>query len=96
VIEYHNANATDEHQMSEQDCMRDILFRSAFMEDKFVMLPQWKINAFPQEIPCYDQRDKKVWERGIFTLHFAGAWAHVKEEDPTGFLMRKYEQEIIW
>ena len=39
VVEYHQANATYEHQMSEQDCMRDILFKSAFLEDKFIMLP---------------------------------------------------------
>jgi mannan polymerase II complex MNN10 subunit len=75
--------------------MRDILFHSSFMDDKFVMVPQWKLNAFPEEIPCYDQ-DNKMFEKGIFMLHFAGAWAHVKEEDPTGFLMKKYEREIMW
>lgn len=75
--------------------MRDILFHSSYMDDKFVMVPQWKLNAFPEEIPCYDQ-DQKKFESGIFMLHFAGAWAHVKEEDPTGYLMKKYEQEIIW
>ncbi|QDS75934.1 hypothetical protein FKW77_003084 [Venturia effusa] len=95
VAEYHKANATYEHQLSEQDCMRDILFQSSFMSNQFVMIPQWKMNAFPEEIPCYD-KDQKMFERGVFMLHFAGAWAHVKEEDPTGYLMKKYEREIIW
>ncbi|KAE9974865.1 hypothetical protein EG327_008643 [Venturia inaequalis] len=95
VIDYHSANATREHQLSEQDCMRDILFQSSFMEDQFVMVPQWKLNAFPEEIPCYD-KDERKFERGIFMLHFAGAWAHVEGEDPTGFLMKKYERDIIW
>jgi len=95
VVEYHNANATYEHQMSEQDCMRDIMFKSAFLEDKFLMLPQHSINAFPEEIPCWDRRYKKHYEPGMFFIHFAGAWAHVKEEDPTGFLMRKYQSKVI-
>lgn len=76
--------------------MREILFHSSLMDEQFVMVPQWKLNAFPEEIPCYDQLDGKKFERGMFMLHFAGAWAHVKEEDPTGFLMKKYQQEIIW
>jgi hypothetical protein len=80
VIEYHQANATYEHQMSEQDCMRDIMFESSFLEDRFVMIPQHSINAFPEEIKCFDQRYKKGWEPGAFFIHFAGAWAHVKEE----------------
>lgn len=91
VIEYHEANATYEHQMSEQDCMRDIMFKSSFLEDRFLMLPQHSINAFPEEIPCFDRRYKKSWEPGMFFMHFAGAWAHVHEDDPTGLLMRKYE-----
>jgi mannan polymerase II complex MNN10 subunit len=57
-------------------------------------IPQWKINAFPTEIGCYD-KDKRKWERGMFVVHFAGAWAHVSGEDPTGQLMRKYEAEIL-
>jgi mannan polymerase II complex MNN10 subunit len=32
----------------------------------------------------------------MFVLHFAGAWAHVKGEDPTGQLMQKYQREIVW
>lgn len=58
-------------------------------------IPQWKINAFPEEIGCYDTHKKK-WVKGMFVVHFAGAWAHIKSEDPTGHLMRKYEPEIVW
>jgi mannan polymerase II complex MNN10 subunit len=82
--------------MSEQDCMRDIMFRSAFLEDKFIMIPQHAINAFPEEIRCWDQRYKKPFEQGMFFIHFAGAWAHVKEDDPTGFLMQKYQHQIVY
>ena len=58
-------------------------------------VPQWKLNAFPQEIACFDE-DKKKWKPGMFVIHFAGAWAHVGGEDPTGKLMRKYQDEIVW
>jgi len=81
--------------MSEQDCMRDVLFKSADFEDNYKIIPQHTINAFPEEIGCFDKYKKK-WEPGMFAIHFAGAWAHVKEEDPTGFLMKKYESYIKW
>jgi mannan polymerase II complex MNN10 subunit len=57
-------------------------------------IPQWTINAFPEEIGCYDTHKMK-WAKGMFVVHFAGAWAHVIGEDPTGHLMRKYEPEIL-
>ena len=66
--------------------MRDVMFESSFLQDRFSMIPQHSINAFPEEIKCFDQRYKKGWEPGSFFIHFAGAWAHVKEEDPTGKL----------
>jgi mannan polymerase II complex MNN10 subunit len=72
------------------------MFRSAFLEDKFIMIPQHAINAFPEEIRCWDQRYKKPFEQGMFFIHFAGAWAHVKEDDPTGFLMQKYQHQIVY
>jgi mannan polymerase II complex MNN10 subunit len=59
-----------------------------------VYIPQYKINAFPKEIQCYDE-ESRAWKRGDFVIHFAGAWAHLKMDDPTGFLMRKYQEEII-
>ena len=58
------------------------------------VVPQWKINAFPEEIHCYDEA-KKSWERGMFVVHFAGAWAYLKEEDPYGILMRKYKDQVV-
>jgi len=95
VRAYHDANATQDHQLSEQDCMRDVIFGgSKIFNENLVFIPQWKINAFPEEIECWDSG--KHWERGMFVVHFAGAWAHVHEDDPTGLLMRKYEGEIIW
>lgn len=66
--------------------------------DRTVRVPQFKLNAFPEEIKCYDE-EKKAWEKGAFVIHFAGAWAHVEDKennDPTGLLMRKYEKEIVW
>jgi mannan polymerase II complex MNN10 subunit len=58
--------------------------------NRAVFIPQHKMNAFPDEIPCYG-RDSRVWKEGDFVVHFAGAWAHVKGDDPYGDLMRKYE-----
>ncbi|CCG83139.1 Putative uncharacterized protein [Taphrina deformans PYCC 5710] len=60
-----------------------------------VIVPQWKINAFPEEIKCYDS-DHRPWEHGMFLAHFAGAWAYIKDEDPYGQLMRKYGASVIW
>lgn len=96
VREYHKANASYEHQLSEQDCMRDLLFEydKEYTKKHVHMIPQWKTNAFPDEIKCWDN-DQRGWEVGTFVIHFAGAWAHVKGEDPTGFLMRKYEGQIV-
>lgn len=80
---------------NEQDCLRDMIKDNTFhAREKTAMIKQWKMNAFPSEIRCYDD-DKRGWERGMFLVHFAGAWAHVKEDDPTGFLMRKYVQEVV-
>ncbi|OZJ01381.1 hypothetical protein BZG36_05721 [Bifiguratus adelaidae] len=82
--------------LSEQDCIRDLINLNAHNEDRHTLfIPQWKINAFPDEIRCWDEY-QKGWEWGSFVLHFAGAWAHVKQDDPVGFLMRKYESQIIW
>jgi mannan polymerase II complex MNN10 subunit len=82
-------------QYSEQDAMKKLSEIDTAAANRTIQVPQWKINAFPQEIPCYDEH-QKVWEPGTFVLHFAGAWAHVQGDDPTGALMRKYEKEIVW
>ena len=64
----------DEHRdLSEQDCIRDIVNRDADGEkEQTLWIPQYKINAFPEEIRCWDKYDKG-WERGVFLVHFAGA-----------------------
>ncbi|KAF2132807.1 glycosyltransferase family 34 protein [Dothidotthia symphoricarpi CBS 119687] len=85
----------EETNMSEQDCMSKLLKEDQATSDMAHFVPQWKLNAFPEEIACYDE-SKKGWEQGTFVLHFAGAWAHVKGDDPTGQLMKKYEHDIIW
>jgi mannan polymerase II complex MNN10 subunit len=82
--------------LCEQDCIKDVININAHGEaNQALWIPQWKINAFPEEIKCWD-KSGKAWERGMFVVHFAGAWAHITEEDPRGFLMRKYERQIIW
>jgi mannan polymerase II complex MNN10 subunit len=88
------AEKKDKH-MSEQDATVQLLKEDKAMADTVHKVPQWKLNAFPQEIACFDESGQ-VWKHGTFVLHFAGAWAHVKGEDPTGQLMKKYEHEIIW
>ncbi|KAJ5548849.1 hypothetical protein N7513_006083 [Penicillium frequentans] len=80
--------------MSDQDSMDVFLKSDSPLAQHAMHIPQWTINAFPEEIGCYDTHKKK-WERGMFVVHFAGAWAHVTGEDPTGQLMRKYEGDII-
>ena len=60
-----------------------------------VMIPQYKINAYPEEISCYDEHKRK-WEPGMFVMHFAGAWAYIKEKDAYGWMMRKYEGRVVW
>jgi mannan polymerase II complex MNN10 subunit len=83
---------------SEQDCFRDLIYHNEHGEkERALFIPQWKMNAFPEEIPCYDQSDPRKWERGMFVVHFAGAWAHMPNttEDPKGTLFRKYQWLIV-
>lgn len=84
-----------DNQMSEQDVIVKLMKDDPASAHRTIQVPQWKLNAFPQEIACFDD-SRKAWEHGTFVIHFAGAWAHVKGDDPTGQLMRKYEPEIIW
>jgi mannan polymerase II complex MNN10 subunit len=87
-------SAKDEH-LSEQDAMARLITTSPSASARTHRVPQWKLNAYPPEIACYDE-EKRAWEHGAFVLHFAGAWAHVQGEDPTGELMRKYRDEVVW
>ncbi|KAF2270453.1 hypothetical protein CC78DRAFT_133154 [Lojkania enalia] len=84
----------DGHSPSEQDAMVMIL-KDPTYSAKTHVVPQWKLNAFPEEIACFDE-SRQVWQPGTFIIHFAGAWAHVKGDDPTGQLMNKYQDYINW
>lgn len=76
---------------SEQDCMLQLVEMNEHDEQQQVLyIPQWKMNAFPEEIPCYDQHNK-TWEPGMFVIHFAGAWAHMpNRKDAKADLFTKY------
>lgn len=88
--------AKEEHiNMSEQDSTVKLMKEDKVSASRVHVVPQWKLNAFPSEIACFDD-SHRVWEHGMFVLHFAGAWAHVKGDDPTGYLMKRYENKIIW
>lgn len=82
-------------QVSEQDATVQLLRDNKAIAETQHRVPQWKLNAFPQEIACFDD-SSEAWKHGTFVIHFAGAWAHVKGNDPTGQLMKKYQDEIIW
>ena len=82
---------------SEQDAMRDLIYNNdwdrddrVLVEKSVMIVPQHTINAFPVEIKCVQGQPSGIWSPGDFVIHFAGAWAHVHEQDPTGYLMRKY------
>jgi mannan polymerase II complex MNN10 subunit len=91
----HDREKAKGNALNDQEAMRDFLKSGSSLTKHTLRIPQWKINAFPPEIGCYDE-SKIKWARGMLVVHFAGAWAHVKEKDPTGLLMKKYEREIIW
>jgi mannan polymerase II complex MNN10 subunit len=88
------AKSKDVH-MNDQDVFVKLIKDDPASAARVHVVPQWKLNAYPSEISCFD-KDKKVWEHGTFVVHFAGAWAHVKGDDPTGQLMEKYGAHIIW
>ena len=88
------AKAKGEH-LNEQDALSRLMQEDEAGAHRVRVMPQVKINAFPDEIACFDD-EKKPWDKEMLVVHFAGAWAHVKGEDPTGYLMKKYEPEIRW
>lgn len=83
------------HGTLEQGAIVKLLNDDEAMRASTIVVPQQKLNAFPQEIACYDPVSS-AWKDGDFVIHFAGAWAHVKGDDPTGQLMKKYEPHIRW
>jgi hypothetical protein len=60
--------------VSEQDAMRIVLQElGEFEEGKgkyFARVPQWKFNAYPQELTCREDTDRP-WKRGDWIIHFA-------------------------
>ncbi|KAF9736153.1 hypothetical protein PMIN06_003784 [Paraphaeosphaeria minitans] len=95
AVEAAGKKADPEAQLSEQDAITKHMEQDPVSKDRTTSIPQWMINSFPDEIPCYEE-PQRPWRHGHFLVHFAGAWAHVKGKDPTGQLMKKYNDEIIW
>ncbi|KAF2187060.1 glycosyltransferase family 34 protein [Zopfia rhizophila CBS 207.26] len=91
----YDSKKAEGEQYSEQDSMVHLLKNDKRTAKHALRVPQIKLNAFPEEIRCFDE-EQRGWEPGTFVIHFAGAWAHVKGDDPTGQLMRKYQDHIIW
>ena len=81
--------------ISEQDAIRDLIATDHWMSARTHFIPQNTINAYPEEIEC-NEEDGSPWQYGDFVMHFAGAWVYLEMEDPIGFLMNKYEGDIIW
>jgi mannan polymerase II complex MNN10 subunit len=98
----HECHRTEEK--SDQDCISYVLGRTepesghvlAAKEwmRRTIWIPQKTINAFPKDIHCWET-ENGYWQPGDFVIHFAGAWAHLKEENPTGVLMEKYRHSIV-
>ncbi|KAH8891162.1 hypothetical protein GQ53DRAFT_841589 [Thozetella sp. PMI_491] len=80
--------------MAEQDAMRMFLQGGSPLAERAARIPQWEINAYPEEIRCYDEYERK-WSPGMLAIHFAGAWFHVQRDDPIGYLMTKYGNLIV-
>ena len=82
---------------NEQDVLRDMLHLNEYsVADRSVIAPQWMFDAYPEELECYDPRNPKPWEPGMFLLHFAGAkWRLKDQKDPIGTLMRKYSLQVV-
>lgn len=95
AVEAEGKKKDPEAQLSEQDAITTLMEQDPASKKRSTVIPQWMINAFPDEIPCYEE-PRQPWKKGFFLVHFAGAWAHVKGKDPTGQLMDKYKHEIIW
>lgn len=82
--------------LNEQECIREVVAANENGEgNRTHFIPQRRINAYPEEIGCFDQ-EQLPWQQRDFVIHFAGAWAYLREDkDPTGTLMRKYVEKIF-
>lgn len=90
-----NGPQEEGHGINEQEAIVKLLKRDEETRARTTLVRQQLMDAYPKEIACFDE-DSEEWRYGDFVIHFAGAWAHVKGEDPTGQLMKKYEGQIIW
>ena len=82
---------------SDQDCILEVVQANKRNEkERTVFIKQWKMNAFPAEVPCYDDEQRK-WEPGMFVLHVAGAWAHMPDdkENAKNILIQKYANDVV-
>lgn len=89
------AENDDGNSINEQEAIVKLLKQDPHTLARTTLVPQQRMDAYPQEIACFDEHST-AWRKGDFVIHFAGAWAHVKGDDPTGQLMKKYESQIIW
>jgi mannan polymerase II complex MNN10 subunit len=96
VRAYHDGQESDTSDgPHEQESMKRLLHSNPADMARVVFLPQSKLNSFPEEINCYDEHGTP-WQEGDLMVHFAGAWAHVQGEDPTGQLMDQYKRFSEW
>ncbi|KXT07951.1 hypothetical protein AC579_3910 [Pseudocercospora musae] len=83
---------------NEQEILRDMLAVNAEgARDHTVIVPQKWMNSYAEEINRFlDPKDEgRVWEKGDFVIHFAGAsWWLRENVDPVGELMRKYGEMV--
>ncbi|KAF2196981.1 hypothetical protein GQ43DRAFT_382084 [Delitschia confertaspora ATCC 74209] len=93
---WHDVEEVAHNYLSEQDCMAAVLKQESGYKYYAYKVPQFQLNAFPEEIGCYEgPNGEGKWKVGAFVIHFAGAWAHVRGDDPTGQLMRKYKDLVV-
>ncbi|KAK3081174.1 hypothetical protein LTS18_009429 [Coniosporium uncinatum] len=86
-------NVVASHDVDDDDVEQPL--ETPHRQDKSVLfLKQNTMNAFPEEITCYE-KGGGPWRKGMFAVHFAGAWAYVGGDDPYGTLFRKYEGEVV-
>lgn len=94
TLSFHSEQKALGTTLSDQDCMRDLIAADTLgAKSKTIIVPQKVMNAFPEEIKCYDESGP--WKKGWFLLHFAGAWAWVEGENPLGRMFERYEHEVV-
>jgi mannan polymerase II complex MNN10 subunit len=87
----------DKDNPNEQHCFNHLLKENQYGEaERVVFAPQWTMNAYPEEMPCYDEFKRK-WEPGMFVVHFAGAWVWITNvTDAKGELFNRYHRRVVY